>query len=622
MTLRVFLLYLLVLLSLPTIVAQPSSNAAHGKVSFHQAEELAQQNPNEAYSKLKSNDFRHFGEIQQAYLKAFIFERLGQFDRVDSVMQIAFDGMDFSQDSILYMKFLMVLSEQKKISSLDYQGSLECIEIAAFLARKYKDTLALITSKISIGELFRATQNYKQGHENLEEAERLLSQFSKKDNWRLTARLYDRRAAIFLQAKVFPDSVKKLTLKVIELAELHQDQDLLANACNSLGYLYLETDSSNSKTEFYFLKAIANWDEIGYAIYATNARINLVRYYQMNGQYDKGIELLVPQLALVDSSDWGWEKGGFYGALGRLYEQKGEYKKAMHFIQQSNAILTEIETAKFHDKLTEYSISYKVKEKEEELLRKQLEIELNETALAAAKNEKTYLYLLLFAAILIVAISIYFVRNQKRQKTVIVKANLRLNDLVNQRENLLKEMNHRVKNNLTVLSSLLFLQNESVENEEAKNALNDSQLRIHSISLIHESLYQQEDMEKVNFQDYLESMLEHMKEIYWQGKGAVDSEINMNDFEPDLKDSVPLGMIFNELFTNSFKYAFANVKAPKISIQYANNALIYSDNGPGFDPEVNSTGLGYELIATFIVQLNATLIIEKQGEFTQITIQL
>jgi two-component sensor histidine kinase len=130
-------------------------------------------------------------------------------------------------------------------------------------------------------------------------------------------------------------------------------------------------------------------------------------------------------------------------------------------------------------------------------------------------------------------------------------------------------------------------------------------------------LYQQEEMEKVNFQDYLENLVKHMKEIYWQGKQDIQFDINVSDFKPNLKQSVPVGMIMNELITNSLKYAFENVAEPKVSIEFVQNSLIYYDNGPGFIPKSNASSLGLELISTFVNQLEANLSYEKVDTFTQ-----
>ncbi|MFT6948570.1 MAG: two-component sensor histidine kinase [Vicingaceae bacterium] len=558
-----------------------------------------------------------FSELETSYFRAYIALKKGHHFVVDSTINYAFTNYDFTNDSLVYLRYLMVLSEQRKISKIDFKSSLKFLDKAVELARKYGDTSSFITAKISLGELFRATQNFQQGFENLDEAEVLLGIYTNKNSWQQTARLYDRRSAIFIQAKVYPDSVEKLSLKTIQLAEENGDLDLAANASNSLGYLCLEKNPPDARAEEYLINAIANWDKINFDIYATNARINLVRFYMRKERYDDGLKLLLPKLELVNESDWGWEKGGFYGSLGRLYEKKGQYKEALHYIQKSNALLTEIETAKFNDKLTSLSIEFNVKEKEEEILRKQLEIELKESALKESRTEKNFLYLTILAGTLIILISLYFVRLFRAQKKIISKANIRLNGLLHQRENLLKEVNHRLKNNLTVLSSILFLESENLENKEAQRALNSSQLRIHSISLIHESLYQQEEMEKVNFQDYLENLVKHMKEIYWQGKQDIQFDINVSDFKPNLKQSVPVGMIMNELITNSLKYAFENVAEPKVSIEFVQNSLIYYDNGPGFIPKSNASSLGLELISTFVNQLEANLSYEKVDTFTQ-----
>ncbi len=603
------------------------------KRTLAEFKQLAIKNPSSVLENITNND--SLSKIEKSYLQSFIKLKEGSFLEVDSIVSFAFSNYDFSQDSLIYMRYLMVLSEHRKISTMDFQSSLKFLYKAAELARKYGDTSSLITAKISLGELFRATQNYNQGFENLNEAEALLGIFKSKESWRQTARLYDRRSALFIQAKIFPDSIEKLSLKTIELAEENGDLDLAANSSNSLGYIYLEKKPPDARAEKFLLKAIQNWDSIGYDIYATNARINLVRFLNRTNRIDDGIKLLLPKLEMVNQSNWGWEKGGFYGALGRLYEKNGEYKKAMHYIQQSNAILTEIETSKFNDKLTSLSVKFNVKEKEEEILRQQLSLERSKKQIIEEKSQKNILTIFLIAAVVIVLLAFYYsytLNKQKRivstqrdeledQKKIISKKNIRLNELVLQREALLREVNHRVKNNLSILSSLLYLQNESIHNEEAKIALHESQLRIHSISLIHESLYQRDDMESVDFQNYIEDLFKHIKKAFWKSEKTIKLNIDVKDFLPELKESVPAGMIINELLTNSFKYAFTDIDDPTISISFKDNSLVYFDNGPGFIPNKNSTSLGLELITTFAIHLSATVHFKKEGIITKTILQ-
>ncbi len=287
------------------------------------------------------------------------------------------------------------------------------------------------------------------------------------------------------------------------------------------------------------------------------------------------------------------------------------------------------------EKLSLYTVEFEVKEKEEEILRKQLEIELNETALNAYVAEKNILYVFLIGAFIIVLLFLFFLSSLRKQKNLLAvqnqemavqketisKTNLKLNELLEQREALLKEVNHRVKNNLTVLSSLLYLQDESVKGKEAKDAIKISLSRVHSIALIHESLYQEVDAVNKPYQEYVNTLFEHIKSIYWAENKPLKIKIELENFQPTLEDSVPIGMILNELITNSFKYAFAEVFSPLISIRYQDHCLEYYDNGPGFSPTHSSDSLGLKLISTFAMQLDAEVAYKQMEQHTHTLIQ-
>ena len=144
-------------------------------------------------------------------------------------------------------------------------------------------------------------------------------------------------------------------------------------------------------------------------------------------------------------------------------------------------------------------------------------------------------------------------------------------------------------------------------------ALINSQIRINTISLVHEGLYNRDDMEEIDFQDYLNKLTAHIKSIFWTDDNPIKIDIKCEGFTPELSESVSLGMIINELCTNSFKYAFKNVDEPSISIVYANRQLIYSDNGPGFDSSTIKNTLGLKLIDVFAKQINATFYFKNEN---------
>ncbi|MBL7690880.1 MAG: hypothetical protein JNM41_04745 [Flavipsychrobacter sp.] len=205
----------------------------------------------------------------------------------------------------------------------------------------------------------------------------------------------------------------------------------------------------------------------------------------------------------------------------------------------------------------------------------------------------------------------------------LAKENLRLdkvvkektNDLqrsLNQKDLLLKEIHHRVKNNLQVISSLLRLQARSVDDQGARDALIEGQNRVASIALIHQKLYQNEDLDKVEFSKFVDDLYHHLQGVFNDNSPRVTllNKIPICFF--DIDRAVPLALILNELFTNSYKYAVAGNPAPQISLSITVSAgrtiLEYADNGPGL-PDALLTAppvtLGLKLISRLCTQINA-----------------
>jgi PAS domain S-box-containing protein len=166
----------------------------------------------------------------------------------------------------------------------------------------------------------------------------------------------------------------------------------------------------------------------------------------------------------------------------------------------------------------------------------------------------------------------------RKQAEERIKANLK------EKETLLQEIHHRVKNNMTVISSLLSLQAGKVDNDQAKEALMDSQNRVRSISAIHETLYQSDNLSTVDMQTYLSNLAGAVAQNY-STVGRVNLKIEAKNILIGAKQASPVGLIVNELITNSFKYAFPDIQEGeiKINLQQEENQieLEYFDNGIG-----------------------------------------
>lgn len=203
---------------------------------------------------------------------------------------------------------------------------------------------------------------------------------------------------------------------------------------------------------------------------------------------------------------------------------------------------------------------------------------------------------------------------------------------IQEKELLLREIHHRVKNNLQIISSLLNLQIPYIKDSESIEFFKESQNRVKSISMIHEKLYQSNNLQKIDFKSYLSNIMVNLFQTYGVNQDEVGYQIKCGDIKLNMETSVPCGLIVTELVTNSIKHAFPFNqhykidevgKDPKYKINVSLNLeneninLIINDNGIGFPENLdfkNTESLGLELVNLLVNQLDGTIELQrKQG---------
>ena len=198
------------------------------------------------------------------------------------------------------------------------------------------------------------------------------------------------------------------------------------------------------------------------------------------------------------------------------------------------------------------------------------------------------------------------------------RAEEKISHSLQEKEVLLKEVHHRVKNNLQVISSLLYLQTDKIQDAKALDIFRDSQNRVRSMALIHEKLYQAQDLAHVDLGAYIHSLIGYLFRSYGAYASAIRLQVNANNVRLGIDSAMPCGLIINELVSNALKHAFPNKQGGEIQIEFYANpenqfTLSIYDNGIGFPAGMNfqSAGsLGLQLVNTLVNQLDGTLDIQ------------
>jgi two-component sensor histidine kinase len=194
-------------------------------------------------------------------------------------------------------------------------------------------------------------------------------------------------------------------------------------------------------------------------------------------------------------------------------------------------------------------------------------------------------------------------------------------DLLQQRETMLREIHHRVKNNMQVMSSLLSLQSRAALNNETRRMLEDNQNRIQSMALLHEILYQSEDLAVVDFPKYLLRMVHHLFRCYGVDQQRIRLRAELEPIGLELDDALPTGLLISEVLSNSLKHAFPDERPGEVRIRLwresaTSVSLAVSDNGVGLPAGLDwstSRSLGLRLVRVLADQLHASLELRSHG---------
>ena len=201
-----------------------------------------------------------------------------------------------------------------------------------------------------------------------------------------------------------------------------------------------------------------------------------------------------------------------------------------------------------------------------------------------------------------------------RDITELKKVENKFKSSLEEKEVLLREIHHRVKNNMQIVSSLLNLQSRYLNDEKTVNVLKESRNRVRSMAMVHEELYRSHDLSKIDFADYIQRLLSGLFSSYGVDHNLIMPEINVEDVLLNIDIAVPCGLIINELVSNSLKHAFVQGQKGKISIKFHPDGekyvLIVADDGIGFSENIdfeNTKTLGLQLVNTLVKQLAGSI---------------
>ena len=258
---------------------------------------------------------------------------------------------------------------------------------------------------------------------------------------------------------------------------------------------------------------------------------------------------------------------------------------------------------------------YDQAQNEKEILRLSLKDEVNAAQIKRA--EFRFWATLGLSLLLLISLATFFIqlRRIKKQKEVIQSA-------LSERETLLREIHHRVKNNLQVISSLLFLQAETIKDPKALAALQEGRNRVKSMSLIHQNLYQEDNLIGVNTKTYFDKLIGGLFSSYNIDRDRIKVHTDVQSLDVDIDTLVPLALIANELMSNSLKHAFPDNSQGNIYFNFHEKdgmiVMEQRDDGQGYSGSLDSIkedSFGFQLIEILSQKLRAKTELSGEGGF-------
>jgi len=330
------------------------------------------------------------------------------------------------------------------------------------------------------------------------------------------------------------------------------------------------------------------------------------------GQADIGEKYIMDGLDLAKRENLKEQIRDISGYLSAYYEKSGSYDKSLFYQKQFQIYQDSLVNKENIQKIEQLKGQY-------ELDKKQSEIELLNQV---NTNQRYITYLLTGGILLFFALIILLYKNNLHRR----KTNEKLfsqKEIIERREEekalLLKELNHRVKNNLQMISSLLNLQSQQLSDHPAIEAIKAGRYRVEAMSLIHQKLYQEDHHTQIEMNQYIEELVRNL--IYSYNRD-IELDLRVEGLSIDIDYAIPIALIINELATNALKYAYEGTKDPKLEVRlYENNSSInleVQDNGIGFQhvKQHKQDSFGLKLVNSLANQLDGQLEVTN-GEGTR-----
>ena len=490
--------------------------------------------------------------------------------------------------------------------------------------KKYEkagDELSVGFTYNNIGILYKQQQEYEKALDYYYKGIKIFKKINNTDAKFGIAGTYSNIGNVYLAQGQYEKSLKIL-YESLKLAEEFDNSYQFAESYQSIGENYMKLGKYDIALESYS-KAIDYCNEIKDNAGIANSHINIGYCYFKKGNTQKALSNINTGLKIAKEVGLlQWQKNAYH-YLSEIHNAQSNYKLAF----ENQVLFKKINDSLFNTekdkKITQMQMQYDFDKIQDEAQQVQKEKVMKLNQETDKQRTIKYVVMVAFAFMCILTFGIFFnLKKNQRQKAIIAeqketveKQNEVIQQSLTEKETLLREIHHRVKNNLQIISSLLNIQSQHIVDENVLSSIQEGQSRVQAMSLIHQNLYQSEHLSNVDIENYLRELVVYLSEMFVGDEKSIKVEVEASQIQFDIDTAIPLGLIVNELVSNAYKYAFYNKDSGKIKIKIkALNEVDYelnvNDDGNGlptdFDPK-KSKSLGLKLVSILSRQLRGTL---------------
>lgn len=513
----------------------------------------------------------------------------------------------------------------------NYAEALPYYHKAFEVAKDHNLPARMSSACINIGVVLKKQENYDEALEYYYSAEEISLEI---EDYHSLANVYNNIGNVLRIQKRHKDALRYYRLAVTNRKK-SGNLSQLGYTYNNMGLVYKNLGNWKQAIS-YLLKSERTKKEAGDEETLASTYLNFSEVYLEKGDLENYVRFALKAEEYATRFNQYHTLRNIRINNGKYEAAKGNYEKAYYYMshvfdemdtldEKSQRVLTTVLQAQFRDRQNRSTIS------ELSLANDQLDTQKKELE-RKEQTSRMLIWALSIVSIILIATTVFIFVRQKAYATQ-SKELLSINNQLHQtmiskeeKETLLKEVHHRVKNNLQIIKSLIRLQSSGVDDQNAQTMLMDFEQRVSSMALVHESLYKSGDLAKVNVTEYYTDLINDLI-IAYNMKQDLKTELSVEVGELGIDILVPLGLLTNEIISNSLKHAFNGRDDGKIVVQLRElddrcHELFIGDNGLGFDfdseREKNQT-LGLELIVALTEQLDADFeFINENGSYFRV----